>query len=638
MNSPINEHPEHTSDQTPDQTPNGSLDPMTDPATDAMLALTPDLPPQEPIPPKRPAYPGYTAKEKCLPCLLLALFAPLALCFFGPFEIFGNNMGEFKFLLWDFWGLCAVIAVAAAALIFGLLMLLRGRAFDICFGLIFGLSLMLFLQGNYLSLGTGALSGDGVGEGISTLKSVINIVIWAVIVLGCAVAVPLLRRFKEAVRLVSIIALCAFIGMTAVNFLLVSLSTDVYATEKVGYQGDLTIENEVLTVKNLDTLATDKNIVVFIVDRMDHTYFDEAMEVCPEIFADLDGFTHFDDYITLYPRTYPGVPHLLTGVEIDFTTSRLDYMQDAYSSSPYWAELKAKGYDINVYTDDFYGYDNATHMRDFVSNTSGNIGYKIVDRAWLSLDMIRLSLYRYFPFCLQGLLGEVSTPMFDRYASYDTEHPVFSTNMKDAYEVMTDAPFTFRNAEKGISFIHLAGCHTPNAYGPDFDAPTPEERNDTNVAMKQSFKIISAYINEMKRMGVYEDSTILILGDHCSIGADRYAVNKPRVTTLLAKPAGVSTGALKESKAQIATDDVFATVLTAIGSDKSADYGKDIFTVPEDETRTRHHYLQIVLGATFYEGDYSNMHYEITGPGTSLDNWHLVGEEVIPNIYYYTSD
>jgi hypothetical protein len=187
MNSPINERPDITSDTT--------------------LNSTPDTPPQEPTPPRRPTYPAYTAKEKWLPCLLLALFAPLALCFLAPFEIFGTNMGEFKFLLWDFWGLCGAIAVSAAALIFGLLMLVRGRAFDICYGLIFGLSLMLFLQGNYLSLGTGALSGDGVGEGISTLKSVVNIVIWAVIVLCCTVAIPLLRRFKETVRLISIIAL-----------------------------------------------------------------------------------------------------------------------------------------------------------------------------------------------------------------------------------------------------------------------------------------------------------------------------------------------------------------------------------------------------------------------------------------------
>ena len=128
----------------------------------------------------KPPYKGYTLKEKWLPSLLLSLFAPLTVCFFGPFEIYGNNMSEFKFLLWDFWLLCGAVALGIAVVIFGLLMLLRGRAYDVCFGLFFGLSLMLFVQGNYLSLGAGSLSGDGVGELLTIGKIVFNSIIWII--------------------------------------------------------------------------------------------------------------------------------------------------------------------------------------------------------------------------------------------------------------------------------------------------------------------------------------------------------------------------------------------------------------------------------------------------------------------------
>lgn len=593
--------------------------------SDGKQAVAPKTPPHtesKPSKAKRP-YKGYTVKEKWLPSLLLALFAPLTICFFGPFEIYGNNMSEFKFVLWDFWFLCGVLALAGAAVLFGLLMLVRGRAFDVCFGLIFGLSLMFFVQGNYLSLGVDSLAGDGVGETISVAEIVINLIIWLLVVAGCVVAMLLLNRFRDVVRLVSTVAVIALVGMTVISFIVISLSTDVYATEKTGYQGDVTIDNEVLTVKNLDTLATDENIVVFIVDRFDHTYYDKAMQDCPEVFDDLDGFTHFDDYVTLYPRTYPGVPHILTGVEVDFTITRPEYMQNAYSSSPYWTALKEEGFDINVYTDTFYGYENATYMRDFVSNTSGNVSFKIIDRPNLSLDMIRISLYRYIPFLMRATLGNVSTPMYDKYVEYDMEQDVYTTDMKDVYEEMTDDEFTFRKSKRGVSFIHIMGCHTPNAYGPDFGEVTSEERNDTNVAMKQSFKIISAYINEMKRLGVYEESTILILGDHCSIGSDTVPPFRPHVTTLIAKPAGVAEGELKESKAQVGAQDVFATVLTAAGSDKAKDFGENIFDVPEDEDRIRRYYFQMVEG-TFYEGNYLNAELEVVGPGNDYDNWHLI--------------
>ena len=582
--------------------------------------------------PKTP-YKGYTVKEKWLLSLLLSLFTPLTLFFYGPFEIYGNNMDEFKFVLGDFWLLCGLVALAGAAVLFGLLMLLRGRAFDVCFGLFFGLSLMFFVQGNYLSLSAGALSGDGVGETISMAQNIINLAIWIVVVAGCIVAMLLLHKYREIIRLASTVAVIALVGMTVISFTVISLTTNVYATEKDGYQGDLSVTNEVLTIKNLDTLATENNIVVFIVDRFDHTYMDKALKECPEIFDDLEGFIHFSDYITLYPRTYPGVPHIVTGVENDFSGSRHSYMKEAYSESPYLQALKDQDFDINVYTDDYYGYVNATHMRDFVSNTSGNVSYKIIKRANLSVDMIRISLYRYVPFLVRHTLGNVSTPMYDKYVDYDLEQPEYSTDMKDVYDVLTDGDFTFRKEENGISYIHVSGCHLPNHYGPDFNPATSEERSDSNVGMKVSFKIISAYIQEMKRMGVYENSTIIILGDHCNIGSDTDLPYKPHVTTLIAKPAGASEGAMTESKAQIGASDVLATVLTAAGSDKAADFGENIFDIPEDENRTRRYLFQIVDGS-LYEGNYTNAVYEITGPGTDLNNWHLREEiDLHKNIY-----
>ncbi len=584
-------------------------------------------------PAKKNPYKGYTVKEKWLVSLLLSLFAPLTLCFFGPFEIYGNNMDEFKFVLWDFWMLCGLVAVASAAVLFGLLMLLRGRAFDVCFGLIFGLSFMLFIQGNYLSLGAGALTGDGVGETISMTQNVINLIIWIVVVAACIVAMLLLHKFKEIIRLAATVAVVALVGMTVISFVVISLTTDVYASEKTGYQGDVSITNEVLTVKNLDTLATDNNVIVFIVDRFDYTYMDRALAECPEIFAELQGFTHFSDYISLYPRTYPAVPHLVTGVENDFSGTRGSYMKGAYSESPYLQALKERNFDINVYTDDYYGYMNATHMRDFVSNTSGNVSYKIVKRASLSMDMIRISLYRYVPFLVRHTLGNVSTPMYDKYVDYALEDPEYNTDMKSAYDVISDEEFTFRSAENGISYIHISGCHLPNRYDPDFAPAEGDERNDSNVAMAVSFKIISTYIKEMKRMGVYENATILILGDHCNIGSDTALPNKPHVTTLLAKSAGVSEGELQESKAQVGAGDVLATVLVAAGSDKATDFGENIFDIPEDENRSRRYLFQLVQG-TLYEGNYINAEYEILGPGRDLNNWHLRTEtDLHKNIY-----
>lgn len=578
---------------------------------------------------QKSVYRAYTRKEKLVPSILLALFGPLTLLLCGPFEIYANNMAEFKFVLWDFWMLCGLGAMLVAAALFAILMLLRGRAFDVVYGALLGLSLMIFVQGNYLSYGVDSLAGDGVGETISLAAGVVNVVIWVIVIAACVTAILLLHRFRDTVRLISTVALVALMGMTFVSFLTISLTTDVYTTDKSAY-GDSGKSEEVLTVKNLDTLATENNVVFFIVDRFDHTYFEEAIKECPEIFDSLEGFTHFSDYVTRYPRTYPAVTHIVTGEEVDFTGTRLDYLHTAYANSDYLAALKAAGSDINVYTDSFYGYENAASMNAYVSNTSENMAYDIVNRGELSLDMVRISMYRYVPFVVRHLLGNISTPMYEKYVDYRLEDPKYTTDMKDVYEMLTADEFTFRDSDTGVSYIHVAGCHMPNVYGADFEAATADEERDPIVAMKQSFAIISAYIKEMKRMGVYENATIIITGDHSSIGSDKKPVYKPHVTTLLAKPAGVSQGAMVTSTAQIAPEDLFATVLAAVGAEHT---GRTVFEIPENEVRTRYYMFQMVDG-TMYEGSYANIIYEITGSAYDLDNWKIVENvDLGKNIY-----
>lgn len=575
-------------------------------------------------------YVGYSMREKLVPTILLSIFAPVMVFFFGPFEIYGNNSDEFKFVLSDFGFIALLISVAVAIALFAILILLRSRAYDIGFGLIFGISLMLFVQGNYLSLGMNSLVGDGVGSGTaSTAMIVINMIIWCVVIVGAVLAMLFLHKYRDTVRLVSIVALVALIGMMLISFITISLTTDVYSSEKLKSDDRIDVGEEILTVKNLDTLAKEDNIVVFVVDRFDHRYYESALEDSPEIFDELKGFTYFNDYITLYPRTFPGIVYTVTGVETDFEASRTQYMKDAYSHSEYLQALKSEGYDINIYTDSYYGYENAAYMSGYTSNVSGNTAYEIVDRDNLVLDMIRLSLYRYLPFALQQTVGEISTPTFDKYVQYETEHEVYTTDMKDVYNRLTEDEFTFREQDKGFSFIHIAGCHLPNLYNENFEAVSDDERWDEISSMKQSFKIISEYIKEMKRMGVYDDATIIITGDHANIGSDSEDPYNPHITSLFVKPSGVSEGEMAVSSAQVSQDELFATILAAAGADKADDFGSTVFEISEDEDRKRRYCFQ-----RYQDSGYEIVEYEIVGDSDDFDNWHIVNRyELGKSIY-----
>jgi len=82
----------------------------------------------------------YSAKRKIPLTLLLSLVAPLTVCVFGPFETYSGNMGEFLFSLGDFLPLCILYSLAVSAVIFAVLMLLDGRAYDIACAVVLWLS------------------------------------------------------------------------------------------------------------------------------------------------------------------------------------------------------------------------------------------------------------------------------------------------------------------------------------------------------------------------------------------------------------------------------------------------------------------------------------------------------------------
>ncbi len=657
---------------------------------------------------KKPAYKGFTTKEKILPVIMLSLIAPFMVCFFGPFEIFGNNIDQFKFALGDFWLLCVLLAAGIAVVIGTVLMLLRGRAFDVAYGLIFGISLMLFLQGNFLSMGMTSLQGDGNDEvGLGIGKIIINTAIWVLIVGGSIAAMLLLNKYRDTVRLISIVVLVAVLGSSLISFATISLTTDVFTGKDTdssqneqetddGKDGYLIVEEwvisnaafhvyatpeekddngnfiktlesgkrfvrvgidpesgwskiivdgevcyalskyfapqtealgeRVLTVQNLDTLAKEQNVIVFIVDRFDYAYYEDAAKNYPEIFAELEGFTYFDDYITLYPRTFPGALHVLTGVETDFSLSHDDYMTYAYQNSEHLMAIKQAGFDINIYTDDYYCYDNAAVMGAYADNVSAPVSYRIEQKTSLTKDMLRLSLYRYLPFCAQGTVGNISTPTFDKYVVYDMPHDIYSTDMSKVYNILTKDELTLRESNKGYSFIHIDGCHKSTVYDSDFNE-LPE--NDplawsTENVMRQSFKVISRYLAEMKRLGVYEDATIIITGDHASIRSDSKVPDDAYVTALFVKPAGQSKGEIKKNYAQLDVDNVLATIKEAAGI---ATDEPTVFEVPEGQDQVRYLMFQRFPNSDKGETAWEYITYEIKGNGKDFSNWKIISRE-----------
>ena len=379
-------------------------------------------------------------------------------------------------------------------------------------------------------------------------------------------------------------------------------------------------------------------MVFFLIDRFDVRYFEKLQKTDPEFLEGLEGFTFYNDYTSLYCRTYPAVASILTGMENDFEGSRLSYFREAYTDGGPMRALHNAGYDVNLYTEQYYVYDDAYYMSDYVDNLSGVNGYAIDSNGALAGDMLRLSLSTCLPFSLKNIVGYMSTPDFNSHAVYDSDQPTYEADMKDVYDYITENEFATVKSTGQFSFIHIYGCHTPVEYNLNWEKANDQEQSDTTMALKQSLIIIYEYIEEMKRLGLYEDATIVITGDHPAalsdtklIGEASKSDNGTRVTAMLFKKSGVSEGALVTNTAQISQDQLWATIFESEGL-YSLKQGESFFDIAEGEERVRRYLFELSVSVGDDRAD-EIVEYEITGTARDADNWVVKDRRVIGRIY-----
>ena len=586
------------------------------------------------IPSKDNKQKGFTFRQRLAPSLLVAVALGLMLCIIGPYDVFFNNVEEFMFSGKDFALWSIAYCIALIGVICGILLPLRGKWFDVTYAVLFAITLMLFVQGTYLNGSMSSLAGDGVGETVIPLGTqIINGAVWLVVIGACVATVLLLKAdWREWIGTIGCLAMVVVIGMQTVPLLVNGLTTEIPSAEEES-NGE-----SFLTFDHINDIGQKNNVFYFVVDRFDWSFYEEyAKEEAPELFENMDGFTYYNDMISCYPRTFPSITYMLTGEEHDFLDSRVKYMNQAYEKADFLNLMHDEGYAVNIYTDQIYGYADVKSMNDYVSNSSSLIGKSYtVQKMGLSWDMVRLSLYRYLPLCGKGWVGSVNTPMFHKYTEYILPSPKYVSDMREVYNYLEENSPAISDSEKNFTFIHLEGCHIPNRYNEYFNpAVSSHDKNSPTVSLKQSFAIINKYILKLKELGLYEDATIIITGDHASLrGSDTTLLDDPGkngafLTALFVKPSGSAGTPMQVSSAPIAQADILPTILQSEGIASSQDFGRSILDVSENETRVRRSVFH-----SYQKGDYEEVVYQIVGSGRDLSNWEIVSRgKYVGNIY-----
>ena len=564
-------------------------------------------------------------KSRLFLSILVSVALSLVILVVAPLDMFGNNLEELNFSFSDFAPRMALYALGNSLVLFCILFLIPRRGYRVMLALFIATGFLLVIQQNFLNFEMTSLPGDNIASELPIWQIVIDTVVW---IGGYALAIYLVRRKDENGRIKFTARVLAFMlfAMEIVSAVSIILShTDLF-TPKI----ERTEQNfSTLTVKNYNDISSGRNIFYFVVDRFDEQYAEDAYNDDHALFDDLNGFTWYQDHIANYGHTFPGVANMLTNKVYTAASSRAKYLDSAYDGGIPLKILNDNGYNINLYTQAYYAFTEAQKLPDYVQNIGAVRKVDTVLKKEISLKMTYFSLYRGLPlvfkkFLTVGSTGELNSLIIFGGEIDGTTYNGYDGDTRKAYRAMAKpGDFTDSDSDKQFTFIHFDGCH--NSY---YDEQWGTS-GDTSIviSVRNSFQIIKGYIQALKDKGVYDDSTIIITGDHSYAHDDFKNIREPRLTALFVKKAG-ETGAFRTSMAQTSHKDIWATIFESENLDKNllADisnpaldgegYRTSVFDAETMGDRTR-----TMIWHT-YSLDCDEYFYTITGAGrTYPSNW-----------------
>ena len=481
---------------------------------------------------------------------------------FAPIEQYMLNQNEMWFNLGDIVPASLICFAALTALLTVIGLPLPPRARRVYAAVILGFTLCLYLQGNFINPDYGELDGRAVDWGRFTGYAVIDTLFWIAVPAGMAVfAAKKGRLFRTAGR-----------GVAAALILIqaVTLATVLFTRPIESMRGDWIVSD-----RDQFALGEEANTVVFVVDACDTTYIPRIREEDPDALAALDGFTYFSDYSGSYSKTKMGLPFALTQVWYENDQTIEDYIDRCYEGVPLYAALRDAGWSVRLYTAETYMSERMIGTADNVIRANLTVG----SYPKLFAKMMEFVGFRYAPHLLKPEFVFYSGEFGFYKASDGEDQPYFKDNFLFRDKLEKDG----LSAAPGKAFIvyHINGSHLPC----NMDENGVNVGNWNTTACEQTKgvlrTILTPFLEQMKALGVYDRSNIVITADHGRFDEG------PSSPVMLLKPA-FAHGELAENAAMVSVADLHATLLKLCGlaSDAPA-----IYEIGPDETDRPRRYL-----------------------------------------------
>lgn len=551
--------------------------------------------------------------KRLIPAALTMGAACFTFIFFGPFEnvAFGGNAMSYSHR--DVWWILALAALVVWIVGTLLLSLLKGKLFNYSLSLIFSATACGYLQALLMNSSLGTLTGDAINWQEKAGAMAANALIWVSIFVAVFFILYLNKKLWKKVLTYGCVLLLVMQGASTVS---------------IAVSGGSSTKDYCLTDSGMYEYSSKDNIFVFVLDRMDYYFtIQQILNEDPDFFAPLDGFTQYTNAVSAYARTQPALNHLLTGSETAFSCSAKEFYANSWDEDGkhILQDLTKQDYSIEIYSTLGYLFSDMSYAGKYVDNFAKT---NTVDPGAVLTKLMQLSAYRHAPIALKPFYWADT-------AYYNTDvlsgSAVSAYHYEDTYYMPGLAESTASREQNSFKFYHFNGSHPP--YTMNADGSASEETTTTILQTRGCFTHLFAAFERMKELGIYEDATIIITGDHGNAWDDTLPVQAATRIGLFYKPSGSAGTPLKLSAAPVCTDNVSATIAKAAGLADYSAYGPALDDIAEDAQVTRYYYKTLAIDGW----ERTVCKYTITGDAVDFANWNLIEQiEDIPekNSFY----
>lgn len=543
--------------------------------------------------------------------------------FICPFyETYVGNIKEFSFSLWSI----SLPVISAIVVIIAIVIYLRSKmnekAGRLFLSIIWSVGIISYLQGLFLNGNLFLM--DGKGMEWSAYLVIGNMFVWLLTFVILTGIINSKRAFKYANQIMmysaAFLAIIQLVGM-------LSLIPEIANSES--HKVDM--ETKFLSTDGIDEIATGENVVMFILDTYDVNFYEEVKSVNENFYFPLNDFIFYPDTISQFSRTYPSVPYMLSHQLYFFEETMKDYVDNAFSICSFWEKIKDKEYSIYIFEDDKMcigepvlsscdNYCEEGHVLREEKSFFGGLEAVMTVGGYRTLPYMAKTSFSY--------TADSVNRMVIRKKTWDNE-PYLMDDARLIDSIKTSG-LTVSEKENALIIIHMMGAHAP--YVLDING---EEVNDRIVEPVEQYQgcmqYIYQYIDEMKRLGKYDNATIIITADHGKNYVSEELPDKTNPILMIKYPVSYvdkmaydkeSQNGPNISNSKASLEDILPTIASILNIEYDGNgVGADL-TGEVDNNRIRYHYFAVVEDTN----QTGTLKYEVDGSSRDFNSWKNTGE------------